>query len=183
MLHRSWPFTSDVGVNEYRRDSQCLGVKLRDKGDQQTAKAYPQAMEGKLGNLDLRVHQGVTQGSSTLPINHTWCPTVAALGITLCPAQGQALQQSSVPSQCTFSTFWLNLQIQNLSHWFKKRSQNRHHLVTHYTFIVHFHNLDAPQNWGHGVREWGAEDTGIIGGSRAQHPQPQHLSLPFHTTA
>lgn len=27
--------------------------------------------------------------------------------------------------------------------------------LTHYTFIVHFHNLDAPQNWGHGVREGG----------------------------
>lgn len=33
------------------------------------------------------------------------------------------------------------------------------------------------------MREGGAGDTGIIRGSRTQHPHPQHLSLPFHNTA
>lgn len=109
--------------------AEHLGIKSRVGEGSNRAGACLQAQASRLTRL--------TQGSRTLPLISAGRPPVATLGITLCSAQGQALQQSSVHSKCTFSTFPFHLQILYPSHWLRKglRTHTSWLLITHLLYI------------------------------------------------
>lgn len=121
--------------------AENLGVKSKGRKESNKQQKHARKLEKVEGEGSWETQTaGLTRpgpGSSTLPVIDSWCPPVATWGITLCPAQGQALRQSSVPSQFIFSTFLLYLQIQYPSHWLKKDlgTDTAWLLITHLLYI------------------------------------------------
>lgn len=91
--------------------------------------------------------------------SHLLVPHMATSGITLCKGPIEVMPPSNRPAPPNESFPLHSIIPEDPILLILVKKDCRHHLVTHYTFIVHFHNLDAPQNWGHGEGEEGRQGT------------------------